>query len=269
MKIIYNKQKLIKLINNENNLGFVPTMGTIHEGHTSLIKRSNALCNKTIVTIFVNKLQFDKKIDFKNYPKNLKNDFKLLKKTKVDYLFIPKNEQIHPNGINQKIKIISFSKKLCGKFRPGHFKAVVDVVEKFSQIINPSKIFLGEKDMQQLLIIKHFFKQKYKNIKIIGCKTMREKNGMAFSSRNVLLTKKQKTIGSKIFKFIKKEKANLIKHKITTNIVKKKMLSYGVKRIDYVKIINLNKITKKSEVVKKYKVFISYYLGETRLIDNI
>ena len=152
MKIFLNKNKLIKFIKYEKNLGFVPTMGSIHLGHISLFKRSISQCNKTIVSIFINKPQFRRKIDFQKYPRTVKKDILMLKRLKVDYLYIPSNDQIYPGGVNKRIKISSFGKKLCGKFRSGHFEAVADVIEKFIKIINPKKIYLGEKDMQQLKI---------------------------------------------------------------------------------------------------------------------
>ena len=206
MKIISNKNKLIKLIKKEKNLGFVPTMGAIHMGHISLIKRSISQCNKTIVSIYVNKPQFNNKYDYKKYPRVLKKDVVLLRKHKVDLLFLPQFNQIYPNGLNKKIIIHPFGKKLCGKFRPKHFKAVVDVVEKFIKIIKPKRIYFGEKDMQQLKIIKDYFiKQKIK-VKVIGCKTIRESNGIAYSSRNFLLSPNEKIIASNIYKFLIKEK---------------------------------------------------------------
>ena len=135
MKIISHKNKLIKLIYNEKNLGFVPTMGGIHLGHISLIKRSIRECKKTIVSIFINKPQFNKKSDFIRYPRTLKKDISKLKKLKIHLLYLPSVKEIYPNGPNKSIKISSLEKKLCGKNRPGHFKAVVDVIDRFIKII--------------------------------------------------------------------------------------------------------------------------------------
>ena len=188
MKIFSNKIKLANFIHNEKNLGFVPTMGAIHQGHISLIKKSIKQCNRTIVSIFVNKPQFERKNDFLKYPRLIKSDIALLKKLKVDYVFLPTSKQIYPNGVNKKIRISSFKKKLCGKARPGHFEAIADVIDRFIKIINPIKIYLGEKDMQQLKIIEHFIKKNYINVKVIKCKTVRENSGVALSSRNVLLS---------------------------------------------------------------------------------
>ena len=269
MKIFISKNKLIKFIKSEKNLGFVPTMGAFHLGHIALFKRSISQCNKTIVSIFINKPQFNNKSDFQKYPKTLKKDILVLKKLKIDYLYLPPSDQIYPRGPNKRIIINSFEKKLCGKFRPGHFKAVVDVIERFIKIINPKKIYLGEKDMQQLKIIEHFIKKNYNKIKVIGCKTIREKNGLAFSSRNFLLTDKEKKIASKIFKILIHKKKYLIKKKISFISIRNKILKLGVRKIDYIKILNVNKIIKPYKKNKKYRIFIAYYLGSTRLIDNI
>ena len=269
MKIISNKKKLLKILKNEKNLGFVPTMGAFHKGHLSLMHKSINQCNKTIVSIFINKPQFNRKSDYKSYPRKIKKDIKILKKIKIDYLFLPTHNQIYPNGVNKKIKVHSFSKKLCGKSRPRHFEAIADVVHKFVKIINPKKIYLGEKDWQQLMIIKHFFKKNNIKTKVISCRTVREKNGTAYSSRNFLLSKKEKIIASEIYKLIHKNKVNLIKNRLNLNNIKKKILNLGATKIDYLTVLNINKIFKPYNKIINYKIFVSYYLGSVRLIDNI
>ena len=269
MKIFLNKNKLIEIMQKEKNLGFVPTMGAIHKGHISLIKKSIFDCNKTIVSIYVNKPQFNKKSDYSKYPRNLKRDVLMLKKNKVDYLYIPTTSQIYPKGQNKKIKINSFGKKLCGKFRPRHFEAIADVIDRFINIIKPNKIYLGEKDMQQLKIVEDFVKKKYPKIKIVGCKTVREKNGVALSSRNFLPRFKEKKIASRIYRFLINKKQKLINKKISKKIVKRKIINFGAKEIDYIEILNINRLIKPYKKYKKYKIFIAYYLGSTRLIDNI
>ena len=269
MKIISNKKKLIRLIQREDNLGLVPTMGAIHLGHISLIKKSKSLCKKTVVSIFVNKPQFNRKSDFQKYPRVLGRDIYLLKKQKIDYLFLPKFNEIYKNGPKKNINLNAFKKELCGKYRPGHFEAVVDVVNRFINIIKPKKIFLGEKDMQQLILIKDFIIRNNIKTNVVGCKTIREKNGIAYSSRNFLLNNNEKRIASKIYKLLTNNKKKLIKKKKLINIVKKQINKFGVKKIDYIKIININKIIKPYKKIKKYRIFIAYYLRSTRLIDNI
>tara|TARA_Y100000590_G_scaffold364670_1_gene423196 strand:+ start:269 stop:1078 length:810 start_codon:yes stop_codon:yes gene_type:complete len=269
MKIFLSKNRLIKYINSEKNLGFVPTMGSIHSGHISLIKKSISQCNKTIVTIFINKPQFNHKKDFKKYPRNFKKDKSILKKLKVDYLYIPQNREIYPKGPNKKIKINKFKNKLCGKTRPGHFKAVVDVVDRFIKIIKPKRIYFGEKDMQQLKIVEDFIKKNHPSTKVISCKIIREKNGIAYSSRNLLLSKKEKEIASKIYYLLRNNKKKLILNGLNLKKLKKNIISIGANKIDYIQIFDINKIIKPFKRKKVYKVFVAYYLRTTRLIDNI
>ena len=269
MKILLHKIKIGKFIHNKKSLGFVPTMGGLHQGHMSLIKRSIKECDKTVVSIFVNKPQFNRKSEYTKYPRFLNKDINKLRKLKIDVLYLPKTKDIYPNGYNLKIKINPFKKKLCGKSRPRHFEAVVDVVDRFIKIINPNKIYLGEKDFQQLKIIEDFIKKKHPKCEVIPCKTVREKNGIACSTRNFLLNNKEKIIASKIFKIIKGNKKKLIKKNISVKKIKKIIYSKGVKKIDYIQILNVNKIIKPYKKAIKYKIFLAYYLGSTRLIDNI
>ena len=269
MKIILHKNELSKFVQNKKNLGFVPTMGGIHAGHISLITRSINECKKTIVSIFVNKQQFNNRKDFVKYPRVLKKDILKLKELKVDILYLPKEEDIYPDGYNKKIKISSFKKKLCGKFRKGHFEGVADVVDRFLKILNPNKIYFGEKDFQQLKILEDFIKKNHSYCKVIPCKTIRDKNGIACSTRNNLLSNKEKMIASKIIKLIRNNKYKLIKKKIKINKIKNIIYSMKVKKIDYIEILNINKLIKPFKKVNKYKIFFAYYLNKTRLIDNI
>ena len=269
MKIFLQKIKLRKFTDNKKSLGFVPTMGGLHPGHISLINRSLKECTNTIVSIFINKQQFNDKNDFIKYPRILNKDIHKLKKLKIDYLYLPKHKDIYPTGYNKKIKVNKFKEKLCGKFRSNHFEAIADVIDRFIKIINPNKIYFGEKDFQQLKIMEDFIRKHHPNCKVIPCKTIREKNGIAYSSRNYLLNKHQKMIASKVIKFIKSNKKNLIKKRIKIKKVKNVIYSLGVKKIDYVEVININKIIKPFKKKIKYRIFLAYYLGSTRLIDNI
>ena len=269
MKIILSKKKLIQILKKEKDLGFVPTMGTIHKAHIYIIKKSISLCKKTIVTIFVNKPQFNEITDYKKYPRNIKKDITILRRCKIDYLYLPSTKQIYPFGYNKKIKISSFSRKLCGKFRPGHFEAVTDVIDRFIKIIKPRKIFLGEKDMQQLKIIEEFIYKNQIKTKVVGCKTIREKNGVACSSRNFLFSANDFIIASSVYKLLYKSKKLLIMKKNILKKIKNKIFQLGVKKIDYIELADINKQIKPYKKNRKYKIFIAYYLGSTRLIDNI
>jgi pantoate--beta-alanine ligase len=269
MKIILEKNKLSQLTYNKKNLGFVPTMGGIHAGHISLITRSINECKKTIVSIFVNKRQFNNRKDFAKYPRALKKDILKLNKLKIDILYLAKDKDIYPDRYNKKIIISSFKKKLCGKFRKGHFEGVADVIDRFLKIINPNKIYFGEKDFQQLKILEDFIKKNHSNCEVVPCKTIRERNGIACSTRNNLLNNKEKILASKIYKLIKNNKKKLIQKKIKVNKIKNIIYSMEVKKIDYIEILNIKKIIRPFKKGTKYKIFLAYHLNKTRLIDNI
>ena len=269
MKIIYSKKNLLKVLKNQKNLGFVPTMGCIHKGHLSLVQNSKKKSNKTLVSIYINRPQFNKLNDFFKYPRTLKKDIFHLKKAKVDFLYLPKDKDIYPSKNIKKIKITPFSKQLCGKFRPNHFIAVVNVLDRFIRIIKPEKIYMGEKDMQQLKIVEHYINKNFKNVKLIPCKTIREKNGVAMSSRNKLLSVKEMNISSEVYNYIYCNKKKIINNLIKIKNLKRSLMKLGIKKIDYIKILNINSIIKSHKKNRKYKIFIAYYLGFTRLIDNI
>ena len=169
MKVILNNTSLFESLRPFNDLGFVPTMGGIHKGHLSLINKSNKLCKKTIVSIFINPKQFNNKNDLNSYPRNLKQDLNILKKSKkVDFVYIPKFKDIYDNRKKSKIKLLKKDKILCAKFRKGHFEGVLDVMNRLTKIVNPKKIFMGEKDFQQLYLVKRQLEQIYKT-KVIPC----------------------------------------------------------------------------------------------------
>ena len=271
MKIFKDKHTLQKEILKTKGTSFVPTMGGLHKGHISLIKQSKKSKFKTLVSIFVNPKQFNKKSDYRSYPRNTKRDIKLLKKLKIDYLYIPTFKDIYGFRPKNKIFLDKSSKKLCGKFRKGHFEGVLNVVNRFIEIIKPRYIFLGKKDYQQLYLIKkHIEKRKIKS-KIIECKTVRENNGIACSSRNLNLSKSQIKIASNIFHYLrslkKKIKKNYNLFKI--NEIKKNLIKQGTNKIEYLKNYNTRSFKKIKKPNKKFNLFFAYYIKKVRLIDNI
>ena len=271
MKILLNNTSLFESLRPFNDLGFVPTMGGIHKGHLSLINKSNKLCKKTIVSIFVNPKQFNNKKDLKSYPRNIKKDLKILKKSKkVDFVYLPKFKDIYKDKKKSKITLQKKDKILCAKFRKGHFEGVLDVMNKLTKIINPQKIFMGEKDFQQLYLVKKQLERTYKT-KIIPCKTIRDRNNVALSSRNLLLNKSSIVIAAKIYKKLVSIKKNIKnKKKISSflNLKKKELKnSYKIK-IDYLELRNINDL-KISSTKQNSRLFIAYYLNNIRLIDNL
>ena len=271
MKIFKDKHTLQKEIFKTKGISFVPTMGGLHKGHISLIKQSKKSKFKTLVSIFVNPKQFNNKSDFKSYPRNTKKDVKLLKKLKINYLYIPKFKDIYGFKPKNKVFLEKSSKKLCGRFRKGHFEGVLNVINRFIEIIEPKYIYLGKKDYQQLYLIKkHIEKRKIKS-KIIECKTIRESNGIAFSSRNVNLNKNQRKIASNIFHYFsnlkKKIKKNYNLFKI--NKIKKDLINLGANKIDYFENYNTKNFKRIKKFNQKFNLFFAYYIKNTRLIDNI
>ena len=271
MKILLHNQILNKELRRFNDIGFVPTMGGIHKGHISLIRKSKKNCKKTIVSIFINPKQFNNKKDFKTYPNNIKKDLSILRKINgVDFVYIPKFNDVYNSKRKSKIIINKKDKILCAKYRKGHFEGVIDVMDKLTNIIKPKKIFMGKKDFQQLFLVKNYIEKKYKT-KVIGCKTIRDKNKLALSSRNYLLNNDSLNIATKITKRlfsiknkIKKEnEINKFLSKISKNLEKE--FKIEIEYLEHRYELSL----KLSNKPYKSKIFLSYYLNDVRLIDNI
>ena len=270
MKLIRHITDLNKAIKNNQNLGFVPTMGGLHKGHESLIKKSLKKCDKTLVSIFVNPKQFNSSLDYKSYPRNLNKDIRILKKLKVDFVFMPSVNEIYSYKKNPKFKLNKTDKILCAKFRKGHFEGVLDIMNRFIDLIMPKYIFMGEKDFQQLFLIKKYFKKKY-NSKIVMCSTIRDKNKVALSSRNYLLDVKDLNIAGFISKILIKFKIKLRNNKKKNNLlvknIKKEIVEKYKVKIDYLEVRNVTNL-KTNLKNKRYKIFIAYFLNKIRLIDN-
>ena len=276
MKLIKRITDLYKAINQEKDLGFVPTMGCIHKGHESLVKVSKKLCKKTLVSIFVNPKQFNNKNDYKTYPRSMKQDLTALKKLKVDFVYLPTVHQIYKKKRLSKITLNKPYKVMCAKFRKGHFEGVLDILDRFVQQISPKIMFMGEKDHQQYFLTKDYISKKYKT-NVYPCKTIRDSSGLALSSRNILLNKTDiKTAGliaNKLIKLknsLKKQnnhnadarKINQLIKKTKKNLIQK----FNIK-IEYLECRNLVNLSTKT-YNKPFKVFIAYYLSNVRLIDN-
>jgi len=269
MKLIKQITDLNKAIKNEKKLGFVPTMGSLHKGHEALIKSSQIKCNKTIVTIFVNPIQFNSKKDYRNYPRNISKDIKILKKLKVDYVYLPTVYQIFNQQL-PKILLNKSQKILCAKFRKGHFEGVLDVLNRFVKLISPKLIFMGEKDYQQFFLVKNFIEKNYKT-KVYACKTIRDSNMIALSSRNNLLSKKNyyvlrlitnELINLKKMIYLNNHKSQRLIYTIKKNLIKK----YKVK-IEYLECRNTVNLSTNIHG-KSFKLFVAYHLDDVRLIDN-
>ena len=269
MKILLRNNDLNEALLGLSNVGFVPTMGSLHNGHISLIKKSLKNCNKTIVSIFVNPTQFNNKNDYKKYPRSIKKDLKILKKLKVNYVYIPKKSQIYNSKNQIKILLSKKYKILCAKYRKGHFEGVIDIMTRLTKKLKPSKIFMGEKDFQQLFLVKRFIENNFRS-KIISCKTIRDKNKLALSSRNLLLNKNHLIHAGKISKDLISFKKILSKRIITKKLILTKKVELEKKYnidIEYLEIRD-KKSLNNSKKIENSKIFIAYYLNKIRLIDN-
>ena len=270
MKILLNNQTLRKTLGPFSDIGFVPTMGGIHKGHISLINRSIKSNKKTIVSIFVNPKQFNNLKDFKSYPSHIKNDLTILKRIKkLDYVYIPKFKDIYQNSKKSNIKIEKKYKILCAKFRKGHFEGVLDVMNRLTKLIKPKNIFMGEKDFQQLFLVKNFIEKKF-NTNVIGCKTIRNGNKLALSSRNFLLTKKELNEVEKISKEFLKLKIKIKNIREINNflqISKKNIEDFFNIKIEYLENRNIKNLSK-SNKYKGSRIFLAYFFKNIRLIDN-
>ena len=268
MKILLNKNDLNEALNRVSDLGFVPTMGSLHKGHISLIKKSKNECKKTLVSIFVNPTQFNNKRDYSKYPRNRKKDLKILRGLKVNFVFIPNKRDIY--NFKRKIRLAKKDKILCAKYRKGHFEGVIDVMDRLSKLIKPKKIFMGEKDFQQFYLVSKYLKNK-SNTKIILCETVRDNHKLALSSRNLHLNTKELITARYISGDLSSFKKKLAKSKKISQLISSKIKEYNNLKdikIEYLEVRNRFNL-KKSLKIKNSKIFIAYFLRKVRLIDNV
>lgn len=268
---LLNLKKNLNNVRKKKNIGLVPTMGCIHEGHLALVKKCKRLKYFTVVTIFVNPTQFNNQNDFKKYPSQEKKDLKILKKYDVDLVFIPKIHQIYPLGYSTYVKEFNSSNILCGKKRKNHFSGVLTIVLKLFLIVKPNVAFFGEKDFQQLFLIKRMVKDFNLEIKIISISTVREPNGLALSSRNKLLNGQELQSAQKIYSRLKKIRYLDYKYvKDLEHDLKKELKKSGLKNIEYLEVRESISLKRPSMLQKRkgLRVFVAIYLGNVRLIDN-
>ena len=269
MKILTKNNELNKALNKVSKLGFVPTMGSLHNGHISLIKKSKKNSRKTLVSIFVNPKQFNDKKDFRKYPRNNKKDLSILKRLNVDFVYLPKKNDIYSSQRYREIRLNNKDKILCARYRKGHFEGVIDVMDRLINLIKPEKIYMGEKDFQQIYLVKKYINLNHK-FKIIICKTIRNKNKLALSSRNLFLNSHELSIAEKLtYELINlKKKIKRFPNYIKLLNLKRKEFNktYNIS-IQYLELRN-KKTLKKTNTIQNSKLFVAYFLNKIRLIDN-
>ena len=255
-----------------NTIGFVPTMGYLHEGHQSLIRKSVEENDKTVVSIFVNPMQFGPAEDLDSYPRDLDADTKLCESTGAALIFNPEPEEMYKDGFCSFVDMTGPTKELCGKSRPIHFRGVCTVVNKLFNIVGPDKAYFGQKDAQQLAVIKRMVLALNIPIEIVGCPIIREEDGLAKSSRNTYLNEQERRsaliLSKTIFMGEKMVREGQRDVKTLVDAMKKNIETEPLAKIDYVEVVDFTNIQKIDKISGSVLVAMAVYIGKTRLIDN-
>ena len=277
MEIINRKQRMASLarkLRRENKtIGFVPTMGALHEGHLALIKEARQMCDIVIASIFVNPAQFNEQKDFDKYPRDLTSDAALLTEYQVDYIFAPDADEIYPNGFSTYVYVENLTETLEGASRPGHFRGVATVVTILFNTIRPDFAFFGQKDAQQVAVIKRLTTDLGFDTEIVVVPIVREETGLAMSSRNTLLSEEERQKASIIYKGLREVKIAARNGErnaaILAEIVRKTIETEPLAAVDYVAVVN-NDTLEPVEKVGENAVLIAVAVrfGKVRLIDN-
>ncbi|OSA93271.1 UNVERIFIED_ORG: pantoate--beta-alanine ligase [Clostridium botulinum] len=256
----------------ELSIGYVPTMGFLHEGHESLIKRAVKENDKVVVSIFVNPTQFGPNEDYDSYPRDINKDLELCKNAGASIVFNPSHEEMYFDNNSTNIGVSSLTNVLCGLKRPGHFDGVCLVVSKFFNIITPDRAYFGQKDAQQVAVIKRMVRDLNMDIEIVPCPIIREEDGLAKSSRNTYLSQKERNAALILNRSLLKAKETLEngerKANIVKNIIKDSINSEQLAKIDYVELVDNNSLENIEFIDRDILVAIAVYIGKTRLIDN-
>jgi pantoate--beta-alanine ligase len=255
------------------SVGFVPTMGYLHDGHLSLVETSKKENDFTVMSIFVNPAQFGVNEDFDKYPRDMESDSQKAASAGVDIIFAPSVNEMYPEGYNTFVEVSEITDKLCGKSRPEHFKGVTTVVSKLLNIVEPDKAYFGQKDAQQAIVIEKMVKDLNMGVEIVICPIVREKDGLAMSSRNVYLNAEERkaavVLSKSLFNaeiMIKDGERNVEKvYSCIFNIIS----SENMASIDYISIVNAETLENIKMLKGKVLVALAVKFGKTRLIDNI
>ena len=274
IKSISEMKEIVKDLKIEGlSIGFVPTMGYLHKGHISLMECSKRENDITIVSVFVNPIQFGKNEDFDKYPRDIERDLKICKEVGVNYLFNPSQKEMYPSDYSTFVVVEGLTERLCGAFREGHFKGVTTVVNKLFNIVKPDRAYFGKKDYQQLKVIERMVKDLNMDIEIIGCPIVREADGLALSSRNKYLSPEERksalSISKALFEAKKKFEAGETDPYKLIKLIKNIINSYPYTRIQYVEIVDSETLEPKTKVEKGDIIAVAVFVGNTRLIDNI
>jgi len=253
-------------------IGFVPTMGYLHEGHLSLVRRCRQENDVVVVSIFVNPTQFGPNEDYASYPRDLNRDLSMLQAENVDYVFVPSVEEMYPPHYSTYVVEESLSKYLCGKSRPTHFRGVCTVVTKLFNIVKPHRAYFGQKDAQQFRIIRRMVRDLNMDVEVIECPIVREPDGLAMSSRNVYLVGEERKQALALYQSLKIAEQLYRAGERSAERIKEKMLEHFAKfnlvRVDYVEIVDEETLQPVERLEGKVLVAVAAWVGKARLIDN-
>ncbi|SRR6056297_55546 len=267
------RERLKTLKNQNKTIGFVPTMGALHMGHLSLIDCAKKENDITVASIFVNPTQFNERDDFKKYPRNIDKDLDILSRQGCDIAFTPSEEDMYPETDNRQFDFGALQNVMEGAHRPGHFNGVAQIVSKFLEIIQPDKAYFGEKDFQQLAIIRELSRQMNMNTQIVGCPIIREDDGLAMSSRNKRLSKEERKSATKISEilFKGKEMAEQKSVKDLKEWMKNELNKNPHINVEYIEIVNEKNLQPihNWKDTKQIRAFAAAWVGNVRLIDNV
>jgi len=258
----------------DRRIGLVPTMGYLHEGHVSLIRKAREECDVVVLSVFVNPLQFGPGEDYERYPRDLERDAKIAEQAGVDFLFAPSVEEMYPQTPLTKVTVSRLTDRLCGASRPGHFDGVATVVTKLFHIVEPDRACFGMKDAQQVAVVEQMVRDLHFPVTVVPCPTVREKDGLAVSSRNVYLSeeeRKQATVLSAGLREVaeKVKRGEMTRASQAIEYLKRRISSKPLARIDYVDVLAYPELTPVEELKgRRVIVAVAVRFGSTRLIDN-
>ena len=254
------------------SIGFVPTMGALHEGHLSLVRRAKT-DGAVVVSIFVNPTQFGPNEDFDRYPRTTETDLALLRSVGVDVVYLPSVEALYPEGFSTTVEETRLSQVLCGKFRPGHFRGVTTIVAKLLHLVSPNRMYLGQKDAQQLRILEKMAEDLDFEVEILGCPTIREPDGLAMSSRNAYLSTDHRAKATTVYAALVRAKAAFLEGERSSEKLKRwaeeELLRVPDLKIQYVELVRWSDLAVEDRVKELSILAVALYIGSTRLIDNV
>ncbi|MGD2295800.1 MAG: pantoate--beta-alanine ligase [Candidatus Aminicenantes bacterium] len=276
MRTIAKAKEMHKAVLEEKSrgrsIGFVPTMGFLHEGHLSLVRESVRRADVTVVSVYVNPTQFGPQEDFKQYPRDIDRDTELVRSEGVNYLFLPDNQEVYPDAYKTYVEVHDLQDKLCGRSRPGHFRGVCTVVLKLFSIVDPDMAFFGQKDAQQAIILQRMTQDLDLGVKIEVMPIVREEDGLALSSRNAYLNKKERN-AARVLSASLEEARVMVENgeRDAGQIIERMKEMIGrepLAQIDYVEIVDTENLDPVQKIEKKALAALAVFIGKVRLIDN-